>query len=81
MRLYILVALVAAVVTFILSFAVFRLGVKYRLHPQIRDRDVHTNPTPRLGGVAMFGGVAVALGVASQIPFFRLVFSEPGRMW
>ncbi|MCU1438047.1 MAG: putative glycosyl transferase [Naasia sp.] len=81
MRLYILVALIAAVVTFILSFAVHRLGVKYRLHPQIRERDVHTNPTPRLGGVAMFGGVAVALGVASQIPFFGLVFSEPGRMW
>jgi UDP-GlcNAc:undecaprenyl-phosphate GlcNAc-1-phosphate transferase len=76
-----LMGLLSAVVTFVLSFVVLRVGVKYRLHPQIRERDVHTRPTPRLGGVAMFGGVAAALGVASQIPFFRIVFAEPGKIW
>ncbi|BDZ44217.1 MraY family glycosyltransferase [Naasia aerilata] len=80
MTLLALMGLLAAVVTFGLSFLVYRLGIKYRLHPEIRERDVHTRPTPRLGGVAMFGGVAVALGVASQIPFFRLVFAEPGKI-
>jgi len=78
---YASMGLLAAIVTFVLSLVVRRVGVKYRLHPQIRDRDVHTNPTPRLGGVAMFGGVLVAMAVASQIPFFRLVFAEPGKIW
>ena len=81
MTTYALMGLLAAVVTFVLSHVVLRVGLKYRLHPQIRDRDVHTRPTPRLGGVAMFGGVAIALAVASQIPFFRLVFAEPGKIW
>jgi UDP-GlcNAc:undecaprenyl-phosphate GlcNAc-1-phosphate transferase len=31
-------------------------------------------------GLSFLGGVAVALGVASQIPFFRLVFAEPGKI-
>ncbi|WP_210479055.1 MraY family glycosyltransferase [Naasia sp. SYSU D00948] len=81
MTLLALMGLLSAVVTFVLSWVVYRLGMKFRLHPQIRERDVHTRPTPRLGGVAMFAGVAVALGVASQIPFFRLVYAEPGKIW
>lgn len=76
-----LMGLLSAVVTFALSLLVYRLGIKFRLHPQIRERDVHTRPTPRLGGVAMFGGVVAALAAASQIPFFRLVFQEPGKLW
>ncbi|MCU1571600.1 MAG: rfeA [Naasia sp.] len=81
MTLYLLMALAAAVVTFGLSFLVLKLGLRFRLHPPIRERDVHTRPTPRLGGIAMFGGVTIALAIASQIPFFRLVFAEPGKIW
>ena len=50
--------LVAAVVTFVLSLVIWRLGMRYRLYPKIRERDVHTRPTPRLGGIAMFIGRA-----------------------
>lgn len=70
-----LVALCSAVVTFALSIVLWRVGIRYRLYPKIRERDVHTRPTPRLGGIAMFAGVLAALGVASQIPFFHIVFS------
>ncbi len=68
---------VTAVVTFGLSFVVLRIGLKYKLYPAIRDRDVHTRPTPRLGGVAMFCGVLVAMLVAWQLPFFHVVFANP----
>ncbi|MET0589861.1 MAG: MraY family glycosyltransferase [Naasia sp.] len=78
---YGIVALIAAVLTFLLSVLVRRVGLKYRLHPQIRERDVHTTPTPRLGGVAMFGGMLVAFAIASQIPFFSLVFAQPEKIW
>ncbi|MFB2581811.1 MraY family glycosyltransferase [Herbiconiux sp. P15] len=81
MRFYLLVALVSAVVTFGLAFVIYRLSNKFRLYPKIRERDVHTRPTPRLGGIAMFLGVVIAIGVASQISWFRLVFAEPGKVW
>jgi UDP-GlcNAc:undecaprenyl-phosphate GlcNAc-1-phosphate transferase len=71
-----LVALCSAVVTFLMSLVMWRVGVKYKLYPKIRDRDVHTTPTPRLGGIAMFCGVLAALLLASQIPFFHIVFAN-----
>jgi UDP-GlcNAc:undecaprenyl-phosphate GlcNAc-1-phosphate transferase len=77
---YALVGGTAAVVTFGLSLLIWRLSTKYRLYPAIRARDVHTNPTPRLGGIAMFLGVVVAMAVASQFPEFSLVFSEPTQV-
>jgi len=80
-RLYLLIGLVAAVVSFGVSLAVWRLSKRFRLAPAIRERDVHTVPTPRLGGIAMFLGVAAAFVVASQIPFFRLVFDNPAQVW
>ena len=54
-----LVALCSAVVTFLMSLVMWRVGVKYKLYPKIRERDVHTTPTPRLGGIAMFFGVVL----------------------
>ncbi|TAJ49735.1 MAG: undecaprenyl/decaprenyl-phosphate alpha-N-acetylglucosaminyl 1-phosphate transferase [Herbiconiux sp.] len=81
MRFYLLVAAVSAVVTFVLAWVIFKLSHRYRLYPKIRERDVHTRPTPRLGGIAMFIGVVIAILVASQISWFDLVFSEPGKLW
>lgn len=87
MRYYLLAAAISAVVSFALSLLAWRLGTKYRLAPKIRERDVHTNPTPRLGGVAMFAGIVVALLAAwfvfpllSGVDYFRLVFAEPGHI-
>lgn len=76
-----LMALGAAVVTFGFSYVIRRLSLRYKLYPAIRDRDVHTTPTPRLGGVAMFVGLVATLAVASQIKYFSLVFAESGAIW
>ena len=62
--LYALVTGIAAVVTYGLAILIWKLSTKYRLYPKIRERDVHTRPTPRLGGVAMFLGMVVAFGVS-----------------
>lgn len=74
---FVLVSLACAVVTFALSFVIWRLALRYRLYPKIRNRDVHTQPTPRLGGIAMFLGMVASFGIASQVPYFRLVFANP----
>lgn len=77
MRFLALVALIAAVVSFLGAWALVTLGRRFKLYPGIRDRDVHTNPTPRLGGIAIVTGVLVAMLVATQISWFRPVFADP----
>lgn len=81
MYLLTLLAFTAAVISFAVSFIIRRMSEKYRLYPKIRERDVHTTPTPRLGGIAMFLGVLVAFGVASRLDFFHVVFADPGPVW
>ena len=77
---YVLAAGVAAVITFCLALAILRLSHRFRLYPKIRDRDVHTTPTPRLGGIAMFLGVLAAFFVASQTTQFSLIFANTGQV-
>jgi UDP-GlcNAc:undecaprenyl-phosphate GlcNAc-1-phosphate transferase len=80
--LLLVLALISALTTFGMSLVVYRLSLRYRLYPKIRSRDVHTRPTPRLGGVAMFIGIIVAFVAAfllsSQFPVLTLIFSDPG---
>ena len=73
---YVLIFAVAGIVTFVLSRVILRLSLRYRLYPKIRARDVHTRPTPRLGGVAMFIGLLVAVSVAWFIPPLRSAFGD-----
>lgn len=77
MTFYLLVAIIAALVSFGASWGVLRLSHRFKLYPGIRERDVHTIPTPRLGGIAIVVGIVVALVIASQISWFRLVFADP----
>ena len=77
---YVLVALVAAVVSFGGSWLIWRLSHKYRLYPKIRARDVHQRPTPRLGGIAMFLGIVLAFAVGSQLPPLALFFAQPAQV-
>ena len=73
---YVGVTVVAALVTWGFSVLILKLSHRYRLYPKIRSRDVHTRPTPRLGGVAMFLGILVAVGFAWLLPQLRPVFSD-----
>ena len=74
MRVYLLVMLVAAVVTFLTTPFARWVAMRTGAITAVRDRDVHTIPTPRLGGVAMLLGLVVAVVVASQMPFLEGVF-------
>jgi UDP-GlcNAc:undecaprenyl-phosphate GlcNAc-1-phosphate transferase len=75
---YVLAGLLSASITFGLSIVIWKLSMKYRLYPKIRERDVHTRPTPRLGGIAMFIGIGLTVAVASQFSQFHLIFARPG---
>jgi UDP-GlcNAc:undecaprenyl-phosphate GlcNAc-1-phosphate transferase len=78
---YVFTILLTAAITFVLSWAVWRLSLRYKLYPGIRERDVHKTPTPRLGGVAMFLGVVAAFAVSSQHPFFAIIWTQPQQIY
>ena len=80
MRAYFLIALIATVTTFAATWFVLRLSHRYKIYPVIRDRDSHTLPTPRLGGIAMLVGFAVALASAALVSKFHSVFVDPSQI-
>ena len=63
-----LVILVAATITYLATGIVRSVMVRSGKVAEIRQRDVHTQPTPRLGGVAMFSGFLAAVFLANQLP-------------
>lgn len=77
MKQYLFTIILTAAVTFALTWAVWQLSLRFKLYPGIRERDVHTTPTPRLGGIAIFLGMATALVVSSANPFFATIWAPP----
>ncbi|RNL65250.1 undecaprenyl/decaprenyl-phosphate alpha-N-acetylglucosaminyl 1-phosphate transferase [Nocardioides marmoriginsengisoli] len=75
MREYLLVFLVAAVVSYLLCVVARELAMRLGAVAQVRDRDVHAVPIPYFGGVAMLGGLGAGLLIAHQLPFLSL--SQP----
>ena len=73
---YILVAGIAAIVTFLLTFVMRWVAPRIGAIAMPGPRSVHTTPLPSLGGAAMFVGFLVAFGVATQLTQFRDVFDD-----
>ena len=67
MKEYGLTVLVAATVTYLLTPLVRKFAIWFGAWHEPRERDVHTEPVPELGGLAIFCGVAAALLVASRM--------------
>lgn len=61
-------------VTWVATFAVRRLAVRFSLIVLPDERRVHERPTPTVGGAAMYLGLLVAMIVASQLPGLSLLF-------
>jgi UDP-GlcNAc:undecaprenyl-phosphate GlcNAc-1-phosphate transferase len=71
---YIIIFAVAAVTTWMVTFAVRVLAKRQSLVVVPDDRRVHERPTPTGGGAGMYLGMLVAIAVASQLPAFAPVF-------
>lgn len=76
MRVYLLVMLVAAAVTYLTTPLARWFALRSGAITAVRARDVHSVPTPRLGGLAILLGMAAALVLASQMPFLAGVFES-----
>jgi UDP-GlcNAc:undecaprenyl-phosphate GlcNAc-1-phosphate transferase len=68
-REYLLVFLVALTVTYLLTVIAREIALRTGAVAQVRDRDVHAEPIPYLGGLAMLGGLSAAYVVAMRLPF------------
>jgi UDP-GlcNAc:undecaprenyl-phosphate/decaprenyl-phosphate GlcNAc-1-phosphate transferase len=66
-REYGLTLLVVAAVTFLLTPLVRKVAIRFHVVMPARARDVHAGPMPRMGGLAMYIGVAVGLLVATRL--------------
>ena len=69
MREYLLVFLIAAAATYLLTVIAREIALRTGAVARVRDRDVHAEPVPYLGGLAMLGGLLAAYLVAHQLPF------------
>ena len=78
MREYVLVLLVTAAVTFLLTPLVRRFAVATHAIHAPRARDTHTEPTPLLGGLAMYGGLVAGMILASRLTFLQDPFQAAG---
>ncbi|WP_329583418.1 undecaprenyl/decaprenyl-phosphate alpha-N-acetylglucosaminyl 1-phosphate transferase [Kitasatospora sp. NBC_01250] len=76
MREYLLVLFCTAAVTYLLVGPVRKFAIIAGAMPAVRARDVHREPTPRLGGIAMFGGLCAGLLVAYHLTNLGKVFSD-----
>ncbi|MFF8867003.1 MraY family glycosyltransferase [Streptomyces sp. NPDC015139] len=74
MREYLLTLCVTAAVTYLLTGPVRKFAIVAGAMPEIRARDVHREPTPRLGGIAMFFGLCAGLLVADHLTNLNEVF-------
>jgi len=82
LREYLLVFLVAAATTYLLTVIAREIALRTGAVAKVRDRDVHAVPIPYLGGLAMLGGLVAAYVVARQLPFLSqsgpFVFRDAG---
>ncbi len=81
MRAYLLLLVVALAVTLLLTPVVRRFALGYQVLTPLRERDVHAVPIPRLGGIALTGGLVVALVIGYAIPYLRPVYSSSMALW
>lgn len=76
MKEYFLVFAVAAAVTFGVTPLVRVVAQLTGAYTPVRERDVHTVPIPRLGGIGMYLGFVAAAFLAKQLPYLSQIFGS-----
>ena len=71
MRIYLFIAAIAGGVTYLITPLIRHIAIEIGAVGEVRARDVHTIPTPRLGGLGMLIGFTVASTVVAADPYGR----------
>jgi UDP-GlcNAc:undecaprenyl-phosphate GlcNAc-1-phosphate transferase len=82
---YALVGCLAAIGSFLCTPIARQIATRWGAVAKPRDRDVHAVDTPRLGGVALLAGFALAMLVAHSLPTLHSTFQNgseiTGVLW
>ena len=81
MRIYLFIAAVAGGATYLLTPLIRHLAIGIGAVGEVRARDVHTVPTPRMGGLAMMLGFVVSMLFASRMHFIQTLFQTSHQAW
>lgn len=81
MRIYLFIAAIAGGVTYLITPLIRHIAIEVGAVGEVRARDVHTIPTPRLGGLGMLIGFTVSMLFASRIPFIQGLFAQSQQAW
>ena len=68
MREYLVTLLISAALCYLITPIVRMLAIKFGAVAGIRDRDIHSTPTARWGGVAMWAAMALTFLIVSNLP-------------
>jgi len=79
-REYLLCLAAAAAVTYLTTPLARALALRWGAMAEVRDRDVHDTPTPRLGGLAMLAGLLAGMLLASKLPQMSVVFGDSDNL-
>ena len=74
MREYLVTVLLAAIITYLITPLVRDLAIKSGALTQIRTRDIHSELTPRWGGLAMWLAMAITLVIVNYLPLVHKSF-------
>lgn len=79
MREYLVTLLLSAALCYVITPFVREWAVKFGAVANIRDRDIHTTPTPRWGGLAMWIAMAATFLIASHLSLVGKAFGNDAR--
>ncbi len=80
MREHLLVLFLTAALTYLFTPLAEKAALRFGAIAYPRNRDVHTTPTPRWGGLAIWCAIAIAIGVADQLPLLHKAFAQTGQI-
>ena len=76
MREYLVTLLLAAAICYVVTPYVRTWAIRFGVVAKIRERDVHTTPTPRWGGLAMWIGMAVTFAMVNHLSLVGKSFTR-----
>ena len=76
MREYLLTLLIAAVLTYMCTPLVRSLALRSKAVASVRERDIHTQETPRWGGVAMWLAMGATLVMVGSLKLVGKAYSQ-----
>lgn len=79
MREYLITLLISAALCYLITPLVRTQAIRFGAVAQIRDRDIHSIPTARWGGVAMWISMAVTFMIVNHLPLVGKSFGREAQ--